>query len=84
MRELASEGTTMIVVTHEMGFAREVADRVVFMDPGVVVEEGRPEQVLLHPQQERTKMFLTRVKHEHEAEAAREEETARLLEELEA
>jgi polar amino acid transport system ATP-binding protein len=50
---------------------------------GVVVEEGPPEQVLLHPQHERTKLFLTRVKHEHEAEAAREEETARLLQELE-
>ena len=83
MQELAAEGTTMIVVTHEMGFAREAADRVVFMDAGVVVEEGPPEQVLLHPQHDRTKLFLNRVKHEHEAEAAREEETARLLEELE-
>ncbi|WP_344814309.1 amino acid ABC transporter ATP-binding protein [Microlunatus aurantiacus] len=82
MKELATEGTTMIVVTHEMGFAREAADRVVFMDAGVVVEEGAPDQVLLHPRHERTKLFLTRVKHEHEAEAAREEETARLLEEL--
>jgi polar amino acid transport system ATP-binding protein len=83
MRELASEGTTMIVVTHEMSFAREAADRVVFMDAGVVVEEGPPDEVLLRPQHQRTKLFLTRVKHEHEAEAAREEETARLLEELE-
>ena len=73
----------MIVVTHEMSFAREAADRVVFMDAGVVVEEGPPEEVLLRPQHERTKLFLTRVKHEHEAEAAREEETARLLEALE-
>jgi polar amino acid transport system ATP-binding protein len=80
MRELASEGTTMIVVTHEMSFAREAADRVVFMDAGVVVEEGPPDEVLLRPQHQRTKLFLTRVKHEHEAEAAREEETARLLE----
>ena len=83
MRQLARDGMTMLVVTHEMGFAREAADRVVFMDAGVVVEEGPPEQVLLQPQHERTKLFLTRVKHEHEAEAAREEETARLLQQLE-
>ena len=64
MRNLAEEGTTMIVVTHEMGFAREVADRVVFMDQGVVVEEGSPNDVLLNPKEERTKTFLRRVKHE--------------------
>jgi polar amino acid transport system ATP-binding protein len=58
MRELASEGMTMVVVTHEMGFAREVADDVVFMDEGVVVEEGRPAQVLSEPREERTKRFL--------------------------
>ena len=58
MRELAEEGMTMVVVTHEMGFAREVADRVVFMDGGVVVEEGPPAEVLDNPQQERTKRFL--------------------------
>jgi polar amino acid transport system ATP-binding protein len=58
MRELADEGMTMIVVTHEMGFAREVASRVVFMDGGVVVEEGPPAEVLGNPQQERTKRFL--------------------------
>ncbi|MGB6426438.1 MAG: amino acid ABC transporter ATP-binding protein [Solirubrobacterales bacterium] len=58
MRELASEGMTMIVVTHEIGFARDVADRVVFMDDGVVVEEGPPADVLENPQQERTKQFL--------------------------
>ena len=58
MRELADEGMTMIVVTHEMGFAREVADRVVFMDEGRVVEEGPPSEVLGNPQQERTKRFL--------------------------
>jgi len=58
MRELAEEGMTMIVVTHEIGFAREVADRVVFMDAGVIVEEGPPSQVLENPQQERTKQFL--------------------------
>jgi polar amino acid transport system ATP-binding protein len=58
MKELAKEGMTMIVVTHEMGFARDVADHVVFMDQGVVVEEGRPADVLGNPQQERTKKFL--------------------------
>jgi ABC-type polar amino acid transport system ATPase subunit len=58
LRELASEGMTMVVVTHEMGFAREVADRVAFMDEGVIVEEGRPEQILSEPQQERTKRFV--------------------------
>ncbi|HKJ35414.1 MAG TPA: amino acid ABC transporter ATP-binding protein [Solirubrobacterales bacterium] len=58
MRELADEGMTMIVVTHEMGFARDVADRVVFMDEGVVIEEGPPASVLENPQRERTKQFL--------------------------
>ncbi len=61
MKSLAGEGMTMIVVTHEMGFAREVADRVVFMDEGLVVEEGPPGQLLLSPQQERTKAFLSKV-----------------------
>ncbi|MEO8091221.1 MAG: amino acid ABC transporter ATP-binding protein [bacterium] len=58
MRELASEGMTMIVVTHEIGFARDVASRVVFMDEGVVVEEGPPSEVLGNPREERTKSFL--------------------------
>jgi polar amino acid transport system ATP-binding protein len=58
MRELAEEGMTMIVVTHEIGFASEVADRVVFMDGGVIVEEGPPAQVLESPREERTKQFL--------------------------
>ena len=58
MKDLAREGMTMIVVTHEMGFARDVADRVIFMDGGVVVEEGAPEEVFDHPQHERTKDFL--------------------------
>jgi len=58
MRQLAEEGMTMVVVTHEMGFAREVADRVIFMDGGVIVEEGQPEQVFSAPQQERTQTFL--------------------------
>ncbi|MDO5683836.1 MAG: amino acid ABC transporter ATP-binding protein [Propionibacteriaceae bacterium] len=67
MQRLARDGMTMIVVTHEMGFAREVADRVIFMDDGVVVEQGSPNDVLLNPRQERTKAFLTRVRHEAEA-----------------
>jgi polar amino acid transport system ATP-binding protein len=61
MRNLAKEGMTMLVVTHEMGFAREVADRVVFMDGGVVVEEGVAERVISAPTQSRTKEFLKRV-----------------------
>jgi polar amino acid transport system ATP-binding protein len=61
MKELASEGMTMVVVTHEMGFARDVADRVVFMDGGVIVEEGPPAEVLGAPQNERTKQFLGKV-----------------------
>ncbi len=58
MRELAQGGMTMIVVTHEMGFARDVADRVVFMDGGVIVEQGSPKDVFDHPKSERTKDFL--------------------------
>ncbi|MFC7489707.1 MULTISPECIES: amino acid ABC transporter ATP-binding protein [unclassified Knoellia] len=61
MRRLASEGMTMFVVTHEMAFAREVADRVIFMDGGNIVEEGSPEQVIGTPTEERTKVFLQRV-----------------------
>ncbi len=61
MKNLAREGMTMVVVTHEMGFAREVADKVVFMDGGVVVESGAPREVLTNPQHERTKAFLSKV-----------------------
>jgi polar amino acid transport system ATP-binding protein len=61
MRRLAREGMTMIVVTHEMGFAREVADSIVFMDAGVVVEAGKPAQVLANPRHERTRAFLSKV-----------------------
>ncbi len=61
MRQLAIDGMTMIVVTHEMGFAREVADQLVFMDAGVVVESGPPREVLSNPQRERTKAFLSKV-----------------------
>jgi polar amino acid transport system ATP-binding protein len=61
MRRLARDGMTMIVVTHEMGFAREVADQAVFMDDGVVVESGAPQQVLSNPKHERTRAFLSKV-----------------------
>lgn len=61
MQELAKGGMTMVVVTHEMGFAREVADRVIFMDGGYIIEEGSPEEVLKHPKQERTRSFLEKV-----------------------
>ena len=60
MRDLATSGMTMIVVTHEMGFAREVADRVVFIDQGLIVEQGRPADVLGNPQHDRTRAFLAR------------------------
>jgi ABC-type polar amino acid transport system ATPase subunit len=58
MRELVAEGMTMVVVTHEMGFARDVAASVVFMDEGVIVEQGSPAEVLENPRNERTKRFL--------------------------
>lgn len=61
MKQLAAGGMTMVVVTHEMGFAREVADRVIFMDGGKIVEEGTPEQIFQHPEQQRTKDFLEKV-----------------------
>ncbi|MEK4242111.1 amino acid ABC transporter ATP-binding protein [Janibacter sp. FSL W8-0316] len=66
MRDLAGQGMTMIVVTHEMAFARDVADRVVFMDAGVVVEQGKPNEVINNPQHARTKDFLKRLRAEHE------------------
>ncbi len=61
MKKLAQQGMTMIVVTHEMGFAREVADELVFMDGGVVVELGAPREVMADPKHERTKAFLSKV-----------------------
>ncbi|WP_099467625.1 amino acid ABC transporter ATP-binding protein [Konateibacter massiliensis] len=66
MKELADGGLTMLVVTHEMGFAKEVSDRVVFMDQGVIVEEGSPEQIFNNPTQERTREFLKRTLPEFE------------------
>jgi len=61
MKQLAKEGMTMVVVTHEMGFAREVGDRVIFMDGGYIIEEAEPSQLFDHPQHERTKSFLSKV-----------------------
>lgn len=61
MKELAKEGMTMVVVTHEMGFAKEVADRVIFMDNGIILEEGTPEEIFNDPKEERTKEFLSKV-----------------------
>jgi putative glutamine transport system ATP-binding protein len=61
MKTLANEGMTMVVVTHEMGFAREVADRVVFMDKGHIVEEATPDEFFSNPREERARLFLNRV-----------------------
>ncbi len=63
MKELAQEGMTMVIVTHEMGFAREVADRVIFMGDGYIIEEGKPKDICENPQQERTRKFLNSVLH---------------------
>lgn len=62
MKQLASEGMTMVVVTHEMGFAREVADRVLFMHDGIIVEEGTPQEIFVSPRHEQTRSFLSKVK----------------------
>lgn len=61
MKDLAREGMTMVVVTHEMGFAREVGDRVIFMDEGIIMEEGTPEQIFVYPQNPRTQSFLSKI-----------------------
>ncbi len=61
MRDLAEKGMTMVIVTHEMGFAREVADRILFMDEGIIMEQGTPEQIFNHTQSERTKEFLSKI-----------------------
>jgi general L-amino acid transport system ATP-binding protein len=63
MVDLAEEGMTMVVVTHEMGFARQVANRVIFMDAGQIIEQNRPEEFVNHPQHERTKLFLSQILH---------------------
>ena len=61
MKKLAADGMTMVVVTHEMGFAKEVGDRILFMDEGIIVEEGTPEQIFLNPQNSRTRDFLSKI-----------------------
>ncbi len=61
MRKLAEEGMTMVIVTHEMGFAREVGDRLLFVDDGRIIEQGNPKEVFEHPQEERTRLFLSKV-----------------------
>ncbi|KWZ87126.1 glutamine ABC transporter, ATP-binding protein GlnQ domain protein, partial [Anaerococcus hydrogenalis] len=61
MKKLAFEGMTMVVVTHEMGFAREVGDRVIFMDDGMLIEEGTPEQIFTAPREKRTQSFLSKI-----------------------
>jgi polar amino acid transport system ATP-binding protein len=63
MKDLAKEGMTMIVVTHEMGFAKEVGDRVLFMDEGTIIEEGKPEDIFYYPKNERSKSFLSKILH---------------------
>ena len=63
MKSLAESGLTMLVVTHEMGFARDISDRIVFMDGGIILEDGTPEEIFNHPKHERTKAFLTRAMH---------------------
>ena len=64
LRQLAEEKMTMIIVTHEIDFARKVADRVIFMDGGVIVEQGRPDEVIDHPENERVRMFLQKMEGE--------------------
>jgi general L-amino acid transport system ATP-binding protein len=61
MQELADSGMTMLVVTHEMGFARAAADRLIFFDEGVIVEKGTPDEIFSNPQEERTKLFLSQI-----------------------
>jgi ABC-type polar amino acid transport system ATPase subunit len=61
MKDLTKEGMTMVIVTHEMGFAKEVADRVLFMDNGIIIEEGTPKEVFETPKNERTKSFLNKI-----------------------
>ena len=61
IKDLVNDGMGMLIVTHEMGFAREVADRVLFIDEGVIMEEGKPDDVFSHPQHDRTKLFLSKI-----------------------
>ena len=68
IRQLADEHMTMVIVTHEMSFARDVADRVIFMDGGVIVEQGDPKEVINNPKEERTRQFLSRFAANYQAE----------------
>ena len=61
IKDLADEKMTMIIVTHEMAFAKDVADKIVFMDSGIILEEGSPEEIFNHPKNERTRQFLSRI-----------------------
>ena len=61
IKDLAKEGMSMAIVTHEMGFAREVADRVLFIDEGKILEQGKPDDIFFHPKEERTKLFLSKI-----------------------
>ncbi len=76
MRQLAADGMTMIVVTHEMGFAREVADRVIFMADGLIVEEGPPAEIFTRPKNERTSQFLRTVLQRNQESGEETEPTA--------
>lgn len=76
MKQMALDGVTMVVVTHEMNFARQVANHVIFMDQGVIVEEGRPEEVLEHPKENRTIQFLKRILHQDDKLFSSEENAA--------
>ena len=75
IKGIAKEGITMIVVTHEMSFAREVANHVVFMEGGYIVEEGKPDDIFLHPKEERTKQFLRRILNEKDGKTEADTDT---------
>ena len=64
MRNLAKEGMTMLIVTHEMSFARDIADRIIFMENGYIIEEGTPDKILFHPEKDRTREFLAKFRRE--------------------
>ena len=78
MQSLANEHMTMVVVTHEMGFAREVANKVVFMDSGTILEEGSPEDIFIHPKEKRTQVFLSSILREQANKATKTKKHYRL------
>lgn len=80
MKALAETGLTMVIVTHEMGFARDVSDRVIFMDKGVIAEEGTPEDIFVHPKEQRTKAFLARVLEKNNISATYESKKSNIIE----